>query len=151
LESNQEKGSYWTITTPGEYRVIVHGEGKDQEGNEIKGDVEGRFLAYATDLENARPGADHSLLQRLASAGGGRFRKAGERELIQYLEELRSQPISQHASRGVVWPDWRRQPSSSSVGDQVDALWGSGLLCSFVLFVGFLCTEWFLRRRWGMV
>ena len=36
-------------------------------------------------------------------------------------------------------------------GDQVAAFWASGLLACFVLFVAFLCAEWYLRRRWGMV
>jgi hypothetical protein len=151
LERGQEGGSFWKITTPGEYRIVVAGEGKDGEGNSIKGEAEGRFLAYATDIENARPGADPAFLQRLAAAGGGRYRKAGERELVQCLEELRAQPVSQSRPRGTVWPDWRRNPESTSLADQVGTLWGSGLLLSFVLFVGFLCVEWFLRRRWGMV
>ena len=81
----------------------------------------------------------------------GRYRKAGERELVQYLEELRSQPVPQARPRGAVWPDWRRNPASGSLEDQAATLWESGLLLSFVLFVSFLCVEWFLRRRWGMV
>ena len=123
----------------------------DSDGSPIKGEAEGRFLAYATDLENARPGADPAFLQRLAAAGGGRYRKAGERELVQYLEELRAQSVPQARPRGAVWPDWRRNPASPSAGDQVATLWASGLLLSFGLFVTFLCVEWYLRRRWGMV
>jgi hypothetical protein len=151
LERGQEGGSFWKVTAPGEYRIVVQGEGKDADGTPIKGEAEGRFLAYATDIENARPAADPAFLQRLAAAGGGRYHKAGERELVQYLEELRSQPVPQARPRGAVWPDWRRNPASGSLEDQAATLWASGLLLSFVLFVSFLCVEWFLRRRWGMV
>jgi hypothetical protein len=150
-ERGQEGGSFWKITAPGEYRIVVHGEGKDADGSPIKGEAEGRFLAYSTDLENARPGADLAFLQRLAAVGGGRYRKAGERELVQFLEELRGQSVPQLRPRGAVCPDWRRNPASGSLADQAGTLWASGLLLSFVLFVTFLCVEWYLRRRWGMV
>ena len=50
-----------------------------------------------------------------------------------------------------VWPDWRRNPASSSVADQVQTLWNSSALICLLAFVMLLCLEWFLRRKWGMV
>ena len=54
-------------------------------------------------------------------------------------------------SRADVWPDWRQTPVSDTAGDQLAALWASGMLLAFVLFVTLVSLEWFLRRRWGMV
>ena len=49
----------------------------DSDGKKIDGQANARFLAYAEDLENLRPAADHDFLARLASAGGGSFHLAG--------------------------------------------------------------------------
>ena len=51
----------------------------------------------------------------------------------------------------VVIPDWRKAPPSRAAHAQVGALMSSGILLCYVLFVGCLCTEWLLRRMWGLV
>jgi uncharacterized membrane protein len=150
-EHGQERGSFWKTNAPGEYVIEATGTGKDADGSDVKGTARARFLAYAQDLENLRPGADHDLLAKLATAGGGKFHLAGERELLQYLEELRAQPLGLGRPRPQLWPDWRRNPASDGLRDQVSALWVSGALVCFLLFTALVCVEWFLRRRWGMV
>ena len=50
-----------------------------------------------------------------------------------------------------IWPDWRRHPPSDALGDQLTTLWNSTALPCFLAFVTLLCTEWYLRRRWGLV
>jgi uncharacterized membrane protein len=150
-EHGLERGSFWKTNAPGEYVIEATGTGKDADGAEVKGTARARFLAYAQDLETLRPGADHDLLAKLAAAGGGKFHLAGERELVQFLEELRSQPGAQGRPKAELWPDWRRNPASDSTRDQVSALWMSGALVCFLVFTSLLCVEWFLRRRCGMV
>jgi uncharacterized membrane protein len=150
-EHGQERGSFWKTNFPGEYIIEATGTGKDADGSDVKGTARARFLAYAQDLENLRPGADHELLAKVATAGGGKFHLAGERELLQYLEELRTQPLGQGRQKAELWPDWRRNPTSEGVRDQLSALWSSGSLACFLAFSMLVCVEWFLRRRWGMV
>jgi len=150
-EHGQERGSFWKTNAPGEYVIEATGAGKDADGSEVKGTARARFLAYAQDLESLRLGADHDFLARLAAAGGGKFHLAGERELQTYLEELRTQAVAQGRPKADLWPDWRRNPASEGLRDQVSALWMSGALGCFLVFTTLVCLEWFLRRRWGMV
>jgi hypothetical protein len=150
-DHGQERGSFWKTSAPGEYVIEASATGKDIDGADVRGTARARFLTYAEDLESLRPGADHDLLAKLATAGGGKFHLAGERELLQFLEELRTQPLGQGKPKAELWPDWRRNPASDGLRDQVGALWTSGALVCFLLFTALLCVEWFLRRRWGMV
>jgi uncharacterized membrane protein len=150
-EQGQERGSFWKADAPGEYLIEASGIGKDVDGREVRGTARARFLAYAQDLENLRPGADHDFLARLATAGGGKFHLAGERELQLFLEEMTTQKVASGRPKADLWPDWRRNPSSDGVADQVSALWGSGALVCFIVFCTLICLEWLLRRRWGMV
>jgi uncharacterized membrane protein len=150
-ENDRERGSFWKTNAPGEYVIEATAVGKDADGKEVTGTGRARFLAYAQDLENLRPAADHDFLAKLASAGGGKFHLAGERELQLFLEELSRQTGDKGRPRPELWPDWRRNPTSDGVRDQLDALWTSGALACFLLFVTLVCLEWFLRRRWGMV
>jgi uncharacterized membrane protein len=150
-EQGQERGSFWKTDAPGEYLIEATGIGKDADGSEVRGSARARFLAYAQDLENIRPGADHDFLAKLAAAGGGKFHLAGERELQLFLEELAAQGSTKGRSKADLWPDWRRNPASEGVAEQVGTLWASGALVCFVLFCTCVCLEWFLRRRWGMV
>jgi uncharacterized membrane protein len=150
-EENQEYRGYFSRPlAPGEYRIVVEGEAVDDKKQPIQGKDMARFMVYDEDRESLRPAADHQLLQQIAQASGGRFTLAEERKLAQFLTDL--QPLHD-ADRGSTsrWPDWRRQPTSDSMGDQAAALWQSSALACFLLFAGLLCVEWFLRRRWGMV
>jgi hypothetical protein len=148
-EGDENRGVFWQTDAAGEYRVVV--SGKDAAGNDIKPDATARFLVYQDDVETAVQAANHDLLVKLAAAGGGKFHRADEDELARYLEELRAQPSAQGKPKADVWPDWKRNPASSAVTDQIDTLWTSGMLGCFLAFVTLLCLEWFLRRRWGMV
>lgn len=151
-EALQTRGYFWKVNAPGEYVIQVTGWGKEPDGTEIKKRTsEARFLAYARDLEHLRTAADHDFLGKLAAASGGKFSVADERALAQFLDELGSRAEASHRSRPELWPDWRRNPASDTVGDQLATLWRSAALACFLVFVGLLCLEWFLRRRWGMV
>jgi uncharacterized membrane protein len=150
-DTGEDRGAFPKFTEPGEYLIEVEGEATDVDGKQVKGRASARFMCYATDRENLEPAANHEFLKGLASRGGGAFRLAGETELIQFLSELRDQPLPQSRPKAEVWPDWRRTPVSGSPPEQLGALLASGLLPCLLLFCACICTEWFLRRRWGMV
>jgi uncharacterized membrane protein len=151
-EHGEQRGSYWKTNEPGEYLIRVSATGVDADGRtKVSGTAEARVLAYAEDVESLRPAADHDFLARLAAAGGGKLRPAGEAELVRYLDGLNARPVAHSRPRAELWPQWRRDPASHSAGDQAEALWTSGALACFVVFAALLCAEWYLRRRWGLV
>ncbi len=141
----------------GEYQIKVTAHGKDIKGADVgtatnpkKG--EARFLAYAQDVENLRTAADHDFLGRLAKNGGGQPHLASEQQLGQFLENLSAQQQAQSKGKPQLWPEWRSNPPApDDYGSQIGTLWTSTALPCFLLFTAFLCVEWFLRRRWGMV
>ncbi|HYT93444.1 MAG TPA: hypothetical protein VEL76_32300, partial [Gemmataceae bacterium] len=149
-EDGKERGYFWKTDKAGDYQIEVQGFSKD--GKENLGLGKAKFLAYAEDLENQRPAADHEFLRKLAAAGGGTAYLGGEDRMVEFLETLLGQPLLPTRGRAEEWPDWKLDPGpDAGFGDQVAAFWASGLLACFVLFVAFLCAEWYLRRRWGMV
>ncbi len=149
-EGGQLRGYFWRTNEPGDY--VIEARATHPDGTKVD-DRPGtaKFLAYAEDLETLRPAADHEFLKKLAAAGGGTAYLGGEDKLVEFLDGLLAQPLLPSRARAEVWPDWRRTPVSDGLGDQVAALWSSGLLACFVVFVTLLCLEWWLRRRWGMV
>jgi uncharacterized membrane protein len=151
-EAGQQRGYFYRTNEPGEYMVWVKASGKDADGAPLDDrPATAKFLCYAEDLESLRPAADHEFLKKLAAAGGGTPYVGGEDKMSDFLEGLLAQPLLPSRARAELWPDWRVTPVGDSMGDQMAALWTSGLLLTFVLFVTLLSLEWFLRRRWGMV
>ncbi len=151
LEENNTFRGYWTgPTAAGEHRIVVEGEGIDDQKQPVAGQDAARFMVYEEDRENLRAAADHDLLEKIANVSGGQFSAAEESRLAQFLQNL---PALQDAGRATSnrWPDWRRNPASDAVRDQAAALWQSSALPCFLAFAALLCLEWFLRRRWGMV
>lgn len=131
------RGTFWKSDVPGEYRIVVTGNGKDADGKEIRGEAHARFVVYEDDAELIRRAADHDFLQNLAKVGGGKFHLASD--LPSFLSKLGSQPLPQARQKVESWPDWRRNSVSGF------------LVALLLLFVAALCLEWFLRRAWGLV
>ncbi|MCC6418758.1 MAG: hypothetical protein IT429_11030 [Gemmataceae bacterium] len=152
-EGGQMRGYFWRTNEPGEYVIEAHARHAD--GTEVQGPPgRAKFLTFAEDLEHLRPAADHEFLKKLAAASGGTAYLGGEDRLTAFLEGLLAQPLLRRQAETASWPNWQRwqqAPQSLSAGEQLAALWGSGMLACFLLFVALLCLEWFLRRRWGMV
>jgi hypothetical protein len=125
-------------TAPGEYTVKVAAVGKDKDGKEVKGEASARFQAYpeASD-EMLRKAADHDMLRKIASAGGGQFHRLDE--LPAFLKELAAQPLETVKPKPKYLPDWRRDRSKGFL---------PGWLVLFALLLG---GEWALRRMWGLV
>jgi hypothetical protein len=132
------RGVFTRAEVAGEYRLVVHGEGRDAAAKEdVRGDATARFLVYDDDVELTNRAANHDLLRKLAAAGGGTCH-LGE-ELRQFLEEMLQRPLGRERPKMRLVPDWRTTGTSPF------------LVGYFVAFVLILSCEWWLRRRWGMV
>jgi hypothetical protein len=145
-----QHGTFLKTDGPGEYRleaVLLNKKGKPVSANRAVS----RFLVYDDDLELRRPGANPEALAKLARKSEGRHRPATEENFADLLQELRNKPLPQASPKVDLWPDWKRNPPSRAFDDQLTTLLGSGIFLCFILFVSFVCLEWYLRRRWGMV
>jgi hypothetical protein len=127
-------GDEWTATfretdAPGDYRITVTGK----NGDNILGTAEARFLVPDQDLELDRPAAEPSLMAQLADAteASGGAALAAE-ELPDLLKRLAAKPPElkeEVVAKVTYWDTWP----------------------FFLSFVAILGTEWFLRKRWGLV
>src|SRR5262249_25236671 len=127
-------GSDWAATfrqttKPGDYRIKV----KAKNGNEELGTAEARFLVPYQDLELDRPAAEPSLMAQLAettkTAGGAAL---APEELPGLLKRLGGEA-----------------PEGKQGGNAKVTYWDTWPF--FLVFVGLIGTEWFLRKRWGLV
>ena len=108
---------------PGLYRVTASAT----RGGADSGAAAAALLVGGADTEMADPGLNAALLERLASATGGRVISAAD--IGQLPATLRaSLPASALAVRSDAWHN----------------AW------SFALLIGLLSAEWLLRRRWGL-
>jgi hypothetical protein len=113
----------------GDYRIVV----KARDGGPELGKAEARFLVPNQDVELDRPAAEPTLMAQLAEvtkpAGGAAL--AAE-ELPDLLKKLAAQPPEvkeEVIAKVTYWDTWP----------------------FFLVFVGLLCGEWSLRKRWGLV
>jgi uncharacterized membrane protein len=149
-EAGEERGTFWKTDAPGEYRLEV--TALDAGGKPLPNKTaRARFLVYEDDVEYRRPAADPEALAKIANRSDGKAHLATEAEFARFLGDLQNQPLPQGNPRPEVWPDWKRNPSTSALDDQIATLWASGVLAVFLLFVTLVCLEWYLRRRWGLV
>ena len=112
---------------PGDYWVKVSAS---HQGQQLGLEARTRFLVDARDLELNNPAADPALLEQIATlSGGARFAPERFDELLDQLAETPS-------------PSGRKQATRTD-------LWDNGwLLC---LFVTLISSEWFLRKKQGLV
>lgn len=124
----------------GDYRIVVTARAGTRQpaqpgaGSAAElGTAEARFLVPEQDIELDRPAAEPSLLAQLAqmtALAGGQALAA--EELPDLLARLAAQPPElkeEVVSKRTYWDTWP----------------------FFLLFVGLLVIEWFLRKRWGLV
>jgi hypothetical protein len=138
----------WNPPGPGEYTFSVEGKGKTALGQPIGGRDIARFVVLETDRELLRPAADHDFLKKLAAATDGKF--ALPDVFLQTLAELQARQAPAQ-SKTTYWPDWRKGPPSDTIADQFATLWRSAALFGLIVYIACLCSEWYLRRRWGLV
>ena len=103
------------------------------EGTQPLGSARARLLVFEQDLELDNPAADPGLLSSLAriTAKYGGAALAPE-EFPSLLERLNNTPLeleTEIETRRDYWDTWP----------------------FLLLFVGLLCGEWFLRKRWQFV
>lgn len=118
---------------PGDYRVTVTATKDTTNGEQTLGTTQARFTVPARDMELDQPAAEPTLLASLASitadAGG---QGLAPEELPDLLEQLKS----------------RTTEFEEEIREQ-QTLWDTWPV--FLGLVGLLGTEWFLRKRWGLV
>jgi hypothetical protein len=129
-----KSGSNWSAmfrqtSKPGDYRISV----KAVNGAEQIGTAEARFLVQNQDLELDRPAAEPSLMAQLAettkAAGGAALAPEELPDLLKRLAQKPPEVKQSVVAKVTYWDTWP----------------------FFLIFVGLLGTEWFLRKRWGMV
>ena len=121
------------VMEPGVYTINVQAT---RAGVDI-GSTQREFSISDSDREKANPAADHEFLQRLAdqtSEFGGRV--VPPEEFGALIAELKKNLPEMQVKIPVKWQLGQTASDSSAF---------------LVLFVGLLATEWFLRKRWGLV
>jgi hypothetical protein len=119
-------GSVADFAGPGDWRLVVKATRPD--GSVVERSA--RFTIFRQDLELANPLANPLLMRQLAEATPGGVRTP--EELADILEEIRSRPATFETLEQWSYTPWDKWPL-------------------FLLLAGFLCGEWFLRKRFGLV
>lgn len=116
-------------TAPGDYKIIVTAN----DGGVVIGTAEARFLVPNQDLELDRPAAEPNLMAQLAEmtklAGGAALAPEELPDLLKRLSDKPPEVKVEVIAKVTYWDTW-----------------------PFLLaFVGLLGSEWYLRKRWGLV
>ncbi len=131
LDGEQYVGSV-EVKTPGDYAVELTAT----QDNRKLGSARAEFLVFDRDIELSNPAADPDQMAALAAwtkAEGGRA--LPPEQLSEQIEEIRNRP-KEYEVRQTKWQ------LASTPGDA----W-----LFFGLLIGLLGTDWFLRKRWGLV
>jgi hypothetical protein len=130
IKSDEQWAAVFRETArPGDYRITVTAK----DGGKVLGTAEARFLVPEQDLELDRPAAEPSLMAQLAemtkTAGGAALAAEELPDLLKRLAEKPPELKEEVIAKVTYWDTWP----------------------FFLLFVGLLGIEWFLRKRWGLV
>ncbi|QDT01091.1 glutamine amidotransferase [Adhaeretor mobilis] len=123
------KASFAETSQAGDYRILVSA----RAGGESLGTTTLRFSVTDQDVELDQPAADPTLMAALskatAEAGGEALAPEELPELLERLKEKREEFEEEIVEQRTLWDTWPM----------------------LIGFVGLLGTEWFLRKKWGMV
>lgn len=119
-------GAVADFTEPGDWRMVVKATRPDGSSAERSA----RFTIFRQDLELANPRANPLLMRQLAEATPGGVRTP--EELGDILAEIRDRPATFETLEQWSYTPWDKWPL-------------------FLLLAAFLCGEWFLRKRFGLV
>jgi hypothetical protein len=129
-EGDHMAGSFDATQSPGDYAIAV--TARDPAGAPL-GDAKSRFLVFEQDLELDNAVADPTLLASLsamtAQFGG---RSLAPEELVQLLEQIQAKPLEMIVEQQTRLNPWDTWPF-------------------FLLFLGLISAEWYLRKKWGLV
>ncbi|MEX0978459.1 MAG: hypothetical protein WDZ48_06390, partial [Pirellulales bacterium] len=129
-QGDHVSGSFDATQAAGDYAIAV--SAKDAGGAAL-GDAKSRFLVFEQDLELDNAVADPTLLASLSAmtreVGG---QSLAPEELPQLLTRIRDQPQEMTIETQIKLTPWDTWPF-------------------FLLFVGLISVEWYLRKKWGLV
>jgi uncharacterized membrane protein len=127
-QGDEVTGDFLDTQLPGDYKIVVTGS---HEGADL-GKAEGRFTVHFQDLELDNASARPMMLAQLSQMTPPRGRSVPPESLRDLLNELKETPPEMIAQSQTKYTPWDRPEF-------------------FILLVGMLCTEWYLRKRWGLV
>ncbi len=119
-------GSFRQTEKAGDYAIQITAS----QGDQPLGSAKARFLVFEEDLELDNAAADATVLDSLAAMTGGKALAPEElpgliEQMMQHTKDLE---VTTEAKRSL-WDTWP----------------------FFFLLIGLLGTEWYLRKRWGLV
>ena len=100
-------------------------------------------MVYDHDIELSIPEANHDQLARLARQTKGR--PVAPEELSDLLKEIKQQPQNLKIEVPIKW-----QLGDGWKDPVLGLTWPTAWL-AFLVLVGLLTSEWFLRKKWGLV
>jgi hypothetical protein len=130
--AGEQQAGILSVKEPGDYAIELVATRQGQ----TLGKARAEFLVFDQDVELASAAADHENLARLANITkefGGRM--VAPEELDALLSEIASRP-----------PETEVRQQRWRLGDDPLAAW-----VWLLAFTGLLGTEWWLRKRWGLV
>jgi hypothetical protein len=119
-------GAVTECTEPGDWRLVVTADRPGRERRERTA----RFTVARQDLELASPRANPLLMRQLAEATDGAVRLP--EELADIFAEIAARPAAFDTAEQWSFAPWDKWPM-------------------LVLLAGCMCSEWFLRKRFGLV
>ncbi|MEX2141394.1 MAG: hypothetical protein WD894_19160 [Pirellulales bacterium] len=127
-QGEEATGAILDTQEPGDYKIVVSGS---HEGTDL-GKAEGRFTVHFQDLELDNASARPMMLAQLSQMTAPRGRAVPPESLPELLRELQEAPPEMIVQSQDKYTPWDRPEF-------------------FILLVGLLCAEWYLRKRWGLV
>ncbi len=125
-EGDHVKASFRETLSPGDYEIKVTAS---HDGQPL-GSARGRFLVFEQDLELDNAAADLATLEALAATTGGKAMAPEQLpELVQQLAQQTEELEVRQLTKTSLWDRW----------------------AFFLVLVGVLGAEWYLRKRWGLV
>ena len=128
-QADQVSGTFAGGQAAGDYTIRVTARDKTA----ALGEAKSRFLVFEQDLELDNAVADPTLLASLSamtkSVGGVSL---APEELPDLLERMRNEPLDLEVATQVKHTPWDTWPF-------------------FLLFIGLISGEWYLRKKWGLV
>lgn len=119
-------GTLADCTEPGDWRLVVTADRPGRERRERTA----RFTVARQDLELASPRANPLLMRQLAEATDGGVRLP--EELADIFTEIAARPAAFDTAEQWSFAPWDKWPM-------------------LALLAGCMCSEWFLRKRYGLV
>ena len=120
-------GTVADFTDPGDWKLVVKAA---RPGEASPRERTARFTVVRQDLEMANPRANPLLMRQLAEATGGGVRLP--EELPGIFDEIAKKPAAFETDEQWSFAVWDKWPM-------------------FMLLAACMCTEWFLRKRFGLV